>query len=121
MIHRLLGYLAVGGVVIGLGWAALAIMRPRTTGLDRWFHVGEWFQAAVVALLVVVAASGLVLVLAGGRPADGLHLLYAGLAIGAVPAARSFAGRASGRSAAVAMLAAFLVLAVLLYRLFTTG
>ena len=121
MIHRLLGYLAVGGVVIGLGWAALVIMRPRTTAPDRWFHVGEWLQAAVVALLVIVAASGLVLVLAGGRPADGLHFLYAATAIGIIPLTRSFAGRASRRSASAAMLAAFLVLAVLLYRLFTTG
>ena len=115
VIHRLLAYLAVGGVAVGLTWAALTLARRGVAG------IADWFQAAVVALLVVVAASGLVLVVAGGRPADGLHFLYAGIAIGIVPAARSFMGRTGGRTAAVAMLAAFLVLAVLLYRLFTTG
>ncbi len=115
VIHRLLAYLAVGGVAVGLSWAALTLARRGVAGL------ADSFQAAVVALLVVVAASGLVLVVAGGRPADGLHFLYAVIAIGIVPAARSFMGRTGGRTAAVAMLAAFLVLAVLVYRLFTTG
>ena len=114
-IHRLLAYGAVAIVAIGLGWTALALVRPATAG------PGERFQAAVVALFIVGAASGLVVFAEGSRPADALHLLYGALAVGAIPLARSFVGRSSGRRAAILLLAAFIVLAGLVYRLFATG
>ena len=79
------------------------------------------FQAGVVSLLVVAAASGLVLLAGGARPTDGLHLLYALLAIALVPLARSFLTRANHRGANVLLLVAFVVLGGVLYRLFATG
>ncbi len=114
-IHHLLAYAAVLGIAIGLVWTAVALVRPGTPGPD------ERFQAAVVALLIVAATSGLVVFGEGGRPADGLHLLYGGLAIATVPLARSFLGRTAGRGTVILWLAAFAVLAALLYRLFATG
>ena len=115
VIHRLLAYLAVAGVAFGLGGSALGLLRR---GHEA---VADWIQAAVLSLLVVVGVGGLVVVVEDGRPADGLHFVYATIAIGIIPLARSFAGRASGRSAAILLLATFVVLAGLLYRLFATG
>lgn len=79
------------------------------------------FQAGVVSLLVVVAASGLVILAGGARPTDGLHLLYALVAIGLVPLARSFLTRSSHRGTNLLLLVAFVVLGGVLYRLFATG
>lgn len=72
-------------------------------------------------MLVVTAASGLILLATGARPVDGLHLLYAVVAISLIPLARSFLGRASDRAARALLLAAFVVLGGVVYRLFTTG
>jgi len=116
VLHLLFAYAAVAGVVVGIGWAALLVVtrRPESPAFER-------FQAAVVAVVVVGAASGLVRLAAGAQPADGLHLLYAALAIALIPLARSFFGRASGRGPTALLLVAFVVLGAVLYRLFTTG
>lgn len=115
-IHRLLAYAVVAITVAGIGWSVLLVFTGRAGGLAF-----ERFQAAVVSVLVVGAASGLVLLATGARPAEGLHLLYALVAIALIPLARSFFGRANGRAAAVLLLAAFVVLGGVMYRLFTTG
>ena len=115
-IHGLLAYAIVAVTVAGIGWSVLLVVAGRAGG-----PAFERFQAAVVSLLVVGAASGLVLLATGARPADGLHLLYAIVAIALIPLARSFLGRANGRAAAALLLAAFVVLGGVVYRLFTTG
>lgn len=115
-IHRGLAFAAVGIVIVGIAWS-LALVRlsnDRARGFER-------FQAAVVSLMIVASVSGLLLLLAGGKPADPLHLLYAVIAIAVIPLARSFLGRASHRRAALLMLAAFAAIGAVLYRLFTTG
>ena len=115
-IHRLLAYGAVATTVLGFGWSLVlvATRRPAGTAFDR-------FQAAVVSVFLVGGASGLLLLLAGYRPAEGLHLLYAAVALGVIPLARSSLGRASNRGAAALLLVAFVVLGAVTYRLFTTG
>jgi hypothetical protein len=115
-IHRLLAYAVVAISVAGIGWSVLLVLTGRAGG-----PAFERFQAAVVSLLVVGAVSGLVLLATGARPAERLHLLYATVAIALIPLARSFLGRANGRAAAALLLAAFVVLGGLVYRLFTTG
>ncbi len=115
-IHQLLAYGAVAITVAGIGWSLLLVFAGRAGG-----PAFERFQAAVVSVLLVGAASGLVLLAAGGRPADGLHLLYSIVAIALIPLARSAVGRASGRGPAALLLVAFVVLAGVTYRLFTTG
>jgi len=79
------------------------------------------FQAAVVSLLVVAAASGLVVLAGGARPVDGMHVLYALVAVALVPLARSFLTRANDRGTNLLLLVAFVVLGGVLYRLFATG
>lgn len=116
LIHRLLAWTAVAGVVAGVGWSAALAISGRTGG-----PAFERFQAAVVSLLVIAAASGLGLLALGARPTEGLHLLYAAIAVGLIPLARSFLGRATGRRATGLLLIAFAVLGGVLFRLFTTG
>lgn len=115
-LHLLIAYAVVVGVVIGIGWSAFLLVtrRPETPAFER-------VQAAVVAALVVGAASGLVRLASGEGPADGLHLLYAAVAIALIPLARSFPGRTTGRGPTGLLLVAFVVLGAVLFRLFTTG
>lgn len=103
-------------MVAGAAWSAAHAVTARGGG--RRF---ERFPAVVEAVLIVAAASGLILLVVGEAPADGLHLLYAAVAIAIVPLARSFLGQASTRSAAGFLAVAFAVLGALVWRLFTTG
>lgn len=116
VIHRILAYGIVAAVAGGVAWSALLTRRGQT-GTPGF----EQYQAAVVALVIVTAASGLGLLVSGSRPAEGLHLLYGLVAVALIPLARSFVGRTGGRTAGVLHVIAFLVLAAVVYRLFTTG
>lgn len=115
-IHHVIAFGAVAIVAIGIGWSFVLAVTKRTAGSSF-----ERFQAAVVSLLIVAAASGVLLLISGARPAEGLHLLYAAIAIAIIPLARSFFGRASAGRAAALMLVVFAVLGGVVYRLFTTG
>lgn len=115
-IHRMLAYAVVAVTGAGICWSLLLVAAGRVGG-----HAFERFQAAVVAVLIVAAASGVVLLATGMRPAEGLHLLYAVLAVALIPLARSFVGRGGDRRTAGLLLAAFAVLGAVAFRLFTTG
>lgn len=115
-IHRVLSFGIVAITMAGLGWSILLVFAGRPGG-----PAFERFQAAAVSALIVGAASGLFLFAIGARPAEGIHLLYAVVAIAVVPLTRSFIGRAKGRAGAALLLAAFIALGGIEYRLFTTG
>lgn len=115
-IHEALGYLAIGVAVAGVVWAAALALARRPAPA-----VFERFQAAVVSTVIVGAASGALLVAVGETPRDGLHLLYAGVAIVCIPLARSFGRRDDSRRGAMLLLVAFIVLAAVLGRLASTG
>ena len=115
-IHRLLAYAAAATTAVGIGWSLVLTVTGRVAG-----PAFEWFQAAVVSVFLVAGASGALLLVEGLRPAEGLHLLYAVVALAVIPLARSFLARASGRAASVLLLVAFVVLGAVTYRLFTTG
>jgi hypothetical protein len=114
-IHRILGYLAVAAVAVGIAWS-LGATRSAALGGRRFTR----FQALVVALFVVASVAGVVLLISGGQPREGLHFVYAAIAIAALPLARSFVP-ATDRRAGIAPIAAFVVLGFVLYRLFATG
>jgi hypothetical protein len=115
-IHRVVAYGTVAITLVGFGWTAILVVADRDGG-----SAFEQFQAAAVSVLIVAAASGLVLLAVGARPAEGVHLLYAAVAIAVVPLARSFLGRTKGLARVAIFLAAFVVLGGIEYRLFTTG
>jgi hypothetical protein len=115
-IHRLIGFATVAVVAVGIGWSTV-LVAARQTGGPRY----EWLQAAVVSLIIVGAASGVVLLASGARAREAIHLFYAVIAIGLMPLARSFLDHASGRGRIALLLVAFVALGGILYRLFTTG
>lgn len=113
--HRVLGYAAVGVVVVGFIWSLLVFL-----GIDFAVRTFDRVQAITVGVLVVASVAGAALLVTGGQPSESLHLVYAAVAIGFIPLARSFVpGR--DRRAALVIIGAFVVLALVLYRLFTTG
>lgn len=116
-IHRLLAYGSAAAALVGIVWSLILVVSGGRFGGPRF----DYAQAAIVAVFVVAAASGGLLLLIGPAPRDGLHILYAGVSLAVIPLARSFLGRAGGRPAAVLMLAAFVVLGAVTWRLFTTG
>jgi hypothetical protein len=74
---------------------------------------------AALALTTLGIALGLVILATGGRPADPLHLLYAGVALVLLPVVRFWDRLAGHRALAVGL--GGLVLAGLVLRLFQTG
>ena len=115
-IHRLLAYGSVAAALVGIVWS-LALLVAGRPGGPRF----EQAQAAIVSVFVIAAASGGLLLLSGAQPGEGLHFLYAAVALAVIPLARSFVARTSDRWAAVLLLVAFVVLGAVTYRLFTTG
>lgn len=113
--HRVLGWL-VGGAALLVAMTALAgWLRPP---LRR-----HWLDRAIVAAMALIALdvlAGLMLLLLGAAPSDGLHFLYAALALAVLPAARFWRGRGSGARATSMTLAAVVLLGFTL-RLFQTG
>ncbi|HYU50585.1 MAG TPA: hypothetical protein VEO91_11740 [Candidatus Limnocylindria bacterium] len=114
-IHRILGYVAVVAVVVGIAWSVVVTRNP-ALGDRRFIR----FQAFAVVLLIVVSVAGLGVLISGPQPKEGLHLVYAAIAMALLPLARSFVP-ATDRRSGIAALAAFVVLGFVLYRLFATG
>ena len=115
MIHRILGYVAILVVAIGIAWA-LAASRSDAFGGQRFAR----FQVFVVALFTVTALVGITMLIAGEQPKEGLHLVYAGIAVAVLPLTRSFVP-GTDRRAGIAAVIAFVVLGFVLYRLFVTA
>ena len=114
-IHRILGYAAVVAVAVGIAWSVVA---PRTSALGGRRFIR--FQALVVVLFLVASVAGVGLLISGAQPKEGLHLVYAAIAVVLLPLAWSFVP-GTDRRAGIATLAAFIVLGFVLYRLFATG
>ncbi len=113
-VHRALaivvGFAGVVLAVMAIGWSRFG--RPGRLAVDRAI------LAAIVVVLVAIG-SGVVLLAFGSRPADGLHLLYAAVAVLVLPAVRFPAAFARRRGLAVGVGA--LVLVALVVRLAQTG
>lgn len=71
--------------------------------------------------LIVASASGLGILVGGGGPKEGLHFLYAVLAIGILPVAGYLTRRMQPVARASATILAALVVLVIVVRLFQTG
>ncbi len=115
LVHRALAYAAVTAVGVGIAWSLVLAMRPEIgpRNLDR-------FGVGVTVVFLVGAIVGLAQLASGARPSEDLHLLYAAIAIGLIPLARSFVPTSS-RHGGWMRIAAYLVLGAVLFRLFTTG
>jgi hypothetical protein len=68
----------------------------------------------------MAAAGGLGVLMGGGTPREPLHFIYAILALGVLPVAESLGQRAGSRRRGLITLAAAIVTAILVWRLFRT-
>jgi hypothetical protein len=100
--------------ILGLDAARRAWRGRSGAGSDR-------LEAAVLITLVITSAGGLGMLIGGARPTEPLHVLYAILALGSLPLARSFSRRTDPRRSALIMLGAVAVAIVLIVRLFQTS
>ena len=115
-LHRLAAQLALILAALLVGWSlALLALRRRPGGL--FAGNAAWTGLAILA----AAGVGLVMLLQGDSPADGLHVLYGVLAAGVLPATLpTMEGRPPQQRATVLAVGA-VVLLILLLRLFQTG
>ena len=113
--HQRLGYALL--VVLGAGvvLAAFSIRDPRRLPTLRAYL---WLAVGVVALQGV---AGISLVIAGQRPAQGLHLLYGPLTLVSLPLAVLFARGWAPRREAWTLAAGFVVALLLAFRAVVTG
>jgi predicted permease len=125
-LHQTLGRIALGAaVVLAVMAIGTAVAQGRRSG--PWFGViTEWAAVGLWLLVLVNLAAGALLLVGGDRPEDGLHLLYAGVALAVLPLAaalgvRSERGRGPGRARYLWMTGGALVLAVVIVRLLQTG
>lgn len=114
LIHLYLAWLVVAlvvvlGLVAGVGALRRSDAPPLYVGIRRF----------VLGLLGLQVLVGAVLLVIGHRPHDGLHLMYAALALAALPVAGAL-GRKSPRPALYEVGGAVVLLGIV-FRLFGTG
>ena len=112
VIGSVVSLVAAGMLVVGAGVAALS---------DRGHGAIRPLVGLVLGVFVTQSLLGLVLLLGGGAPSEGLHLLYGiGLVI-VIPLARSFAAEAPDRARSGVLAVAGILALALAWRLFATG
>lgn len=116
LLHQVLGFVAVGGAIVGIAWCAWLAMRPGTAVDGKLL---AWFGYAIAAITVVEAISGGIRQGSGGTP-GAAHPLFAGLSVIAIPVARYLSMIAPRREAWV-WLVGYAVLALAMLGLFATG
>ena len=115
-LHRLAAEVALVLALLAVGWSALALARGRPLSQLAIANL------AWVALIAIVAALlGLVVLATGSGPHDALHLVYAALAIVALPLTAWVAAGRAARQRTVAGFVGSLVELILVVRLFQTG
>lgn len=116
LLHQVLGYVALGGALVGIAWCAWLALRPSTAVNGRLL---TWFGYVIVVITVVGAISGAFRQTSGGTP-EPTHPLFAGLSVVAVPAARYLSLLAPRREAWV-WLGGYVVVGLAVFGLFQTG
>jgi hypothetical protein len=103
------------------GALAFAVIGGVMAGLDRAPRWLEWLRIALITVLAIQAATGLLVAASGGTPAEQIHWLY-GAVIVAVPVlAAQFVAEAPPRPKAAVYALAGVLVAVLAWRLGATG
>lgn len=116
LLHQVLGFVAIGGALVGVAWCAWVALQPARSVDGRSL---AWFGYAVVAVTVLAAVTGAFRQTSGGTP-GAAHPLFAGLSVVAIPAARYLAMVAPRREHWI-WLAGYVVLGLAVVGLFQTG
>jgi hypothetical protein len=115
-LHTALAWIAVVGAV-----AVVAAALPTAAGRTASYRLLDLAILGLILSTAVAALTGLLLLLLGHRPSEGLHFLYAAVALAAIPIARyGMRDRSVIRMARFVALAGVIVL-VSIARLFMTG
>ena len=105
---------------IGVGLLFLAAVAASA----GWSRGRPWLDRAMLIQVATAAAAlvtGLLLLIAGNRPADPLHLLYGVVLVAIALVVRAAAGRRPTRRVGVWLVLGSLVLGGVLFRAFMTG
>ena len=114
-IHSLLGVALI--VVAAVGAVLIAVARNRADVLASL----RVFVRLCGALAAVEAAVGVVLLVTGNRPAEGIHFFYGAATVIPIPAAELLARRAGARDEWLYLLAGAAATALFGLRAVTTG
>jgi hypothetical protein len=114
-LHLVLALPALAAMLVVTGEAAVSTVSGRPPG--KLASAGS----NVLLVLLMTAAGGLALLVAGHRPNQSLHLMYAVVAFGLTPLAGSLTARAPPRVQALARLFGAAIALVAMVRLFQTG
>jgi hypothetical protein len=115
-LHVLLAWATMVAMVAIATEAVVRVVRGREPG-----HIAEVGVGLALILIGITAAAGLAMLARGERPREWLHLPYALLAFGVVPAADGVVEHASPRAKALARLAGAVVAIAVVARLAATG
>ncbi len=114
-IHLILAAVTAIAVAAGLVWSVALAATGKGGG-----RAYQGLLGAIVGLVLGASVAGALMFVSGSRPADGLHVVYAGVAIVLLPLARSYLGPSSRRDRLL-LLGALVVLGGVVFRLFGTG
>lgn len=114
-LHAIIGTLALAA---SAAFALLAFAAAAANRLPAWL---DRIRVGLAALSVVGAAIGLVMAFGGRSPAEAIHWLYGGVIVALPVAAASLHPRLSARTRSAAYGVAGMGMALLAWRLASTG
>ena len=114
-VHQRLGYALLILLAAGVLLALLAVRDPRLLPTARAYL---WLAFAAVG---VQGVAGISLLLAGQRPAQGLHVMYGPLTLVTLPLTLLFTRGTGPRREAWTLVAGFVVALLLAFRAVSTG
>jgi hypothetical protein len=114
-VHAAAGMLTLVATALFLLSAAIAAV------LDRWHEGARILAGVVLGAIVVQSGIGLVVMIGGDEPQEGLHLLYGVGLLAVIPLALTFASEAPRRSRSAVLAVAGMAAVLLAWRLLTTG
>lgn len=101
---------------------ALLVVAGGAAGMTRrGFMAVEWLRRGAIGIAAIALVAGAAAFLAGARPAELLHLLYAAALLGVLPLASVFAAEAPPTARAGVLGGAAAIGLILAWRLFATG
>ena len=116
IVHRFMAFAVVGIVLlVGIESASRSVTR-RPPG-----RLAAWLSAFATLAFMVTIGGGLGLLARGAHPAEFLHLIYAVLALAAIPIVQAYVPKDNPRRLGWATLLGVLLTLVLIWRLFSTG
>jgi len=113
-LHSLGASIVLGALLVTMTLATLAAVRAGSPWVDR-------LRIGLNLIIGLQALTGVLLLLAGVRPHETLHLLYGAAALAILPLAGTFASEAPPRPRAWVLVGACLLLLVIAWRLASTG